>query len=148
MRKRTGCPNTVYWVRHEFFDIFKLAAIPSIWILSPNHKREKLRTRQRKKRKKAKKVSFLFFGHLFLSPKKGLSKRSSRLCTGRSRCGYKVERGGETKKRDSDTERACNCPKRRANYGPSSPVSIPTPGKSLAQIWVAKWRILENFAPS
>ncbi len=37
------------------------------------------------------------------------------------------------KKIDSDTERAHDCPKRHANYGPSLPVSIPTFGKSLAQ---------------
>ncbi len=45
------------------------------------------------------------------------------------------------KKRDRDTERACDGPKRRANYGLSLTVSIPTPGESLAQIWVAQWRI-------
>ncbi len=37
------------------------------------------------------------------------------------------------KNRDSDTERADDCPKRHANCGPSSPVSIPTLGESLAQ---------------
>ncbi len=42
------------------------------------------------------------------------------------------------KKRDSDTERAHDCPKRHANHGPSSPVSIPTLGESLAQFYVAQ----------
>ena len=38
------------------------------------------------------------------------------------------EKGRERqKKRDRDTERAHDGPKRCANYGPSSPVSIPTP---------------------
>ncbi len=45
------------------------------------------------------------------------------------------------KKRDRDAERAHDCPKRHANYGLSSPVSIPTLGESLAQMWVAQWRI-------
>ncbi len=45
------------------------------------------------------------------------------------------------KKRDSDTERANNSPKRHANCGPSSPVSIPTPGDSLAQVSLAQWHI-------
>ncbi len=52
------------------------------------------------------------------------------------------------KKRDSDTERAHDCPKWHANYGPSSPVSIPIFGESvvssncaiLAQIKRAKVR--------
>ncbi len=42
------------------------------------------------------------------------------------------------KKRNIDTERAHDCPKRHANYGPSSSVSIPTLGKSLAQFYVAQ----------
>ena len=48
--------------------------------------------------------------------------------------------------RDRDTERARDGPKRHTNYGPSSPASIPTPGESLAQIWVAQWRIQEDVA--
>ncbi len=49
------------------------------------------------------------------------------------------EKGRERqKKRDSDTERAHECPKRHANYGPSLPVYIPTFGKSLAQFYVAQ----------
>ena len=51
-----------------------------------------------------------------------------------------AKKRGRDKKRDSDTERASDGPKKGANYGPSSPVSIPTPGESLAQIWVAQWR--------
>ena len=48
------------------------------------------------------------------------------------------EKGRERqKKRDSDIERADDCPKRHANCGPSSSVSIPTLGESLAQNWVA-----------
>ena len=42
---------------------------------------------------------------------------------------------GRQKKRDRDTERACARTKRHANYGPSSPVSIPILVKTL-------WRIL------
>ncbi len=42
------------------------------------------------------------------------------------------------KKRDRDTERACDGPKRYANYGPSLPVSMPTLGESLAQIYVVQ----------
>ncbi len=44
------------------------------------------------------------------------------------------------KKKDRDTERARDCPKRHANYGPSLPVSIPTPGESLAQLRLAQRR--------
>ncbi len=42
------------------------------------------------------------------------------------------------KKRDNDTERAYDCPKRHANCGPSLPVSIPTLGESLVQVYVAQ----------
>ncbi len=49
------------------------------------------------------------------------------------------EKGRERqKKRDSVTERAHDCPKRHANYGPSLPVSIPTFGKFLPQFYVAQ----------
>ncbi len=49
------------------------------------------------------------------------------------------EKGRERqKKRDRNAERAHDCPKRHANYGPSSPVSIPTLGESLAQFYVAQ----------
>ncbi len=49
------------------------------------------------------------------------------------------EKGRERqKKRDSDIERADDCPKRHANCGPSSPVSIPTLGESLAHFYVAQ----------
>ncbi len=45
------------------------------------------------------------------------------------------EKGKERReKRDRDTERALDGPKRHANYGPSLHVSIPTPVKFLAQI--------------
>ncbi len=77
-------------------------------------------------------LSLLYYISLYIS------KRSARLCTGRSRCGYKGERGGEAKKRYRDTERARDGPKRHANYGPSLPVSIPTLGESLAQVWLAQ----------
>ena len=40
----------------------------------------------------------------------------------------KEEKGVRDKKRDRDTERAHDCPKRHANYGPSLPASIPTLG--------------------
>ncbi len=51
------------------------------------------------------------------------------------------EKGRERqKKRDRDTERASDGPKRHANYGPSWPVSIPTLGESLVQVWLAQWR--------
>ncbi len=42
------------------------------------------------------------------------------------------------KKRDSDTQRAHDCPKRHANCGPSSTVSIPTLDDSFAQVYVAQ----------
>ena len=49
------------------------------------------------------------------------------------------EKGRERqKKRDSDTERAHDCPKRHANCGPSLPVSIPTLDDSFAQVYVAQ----------
>ncbi len=49
------------------------------------------------------------------------------------------EKGREgEKKRDRGAERAHDCPKRHANYGPSSPVSIPTLGESLAQFYAAQ----------
>ena len=49
------------------------------------------------------------------------------------------EKGRERqKKRDCDTERAHDCPKRHANCGPSSPVSIPTLDNSFAQVYVAQ----------
>ncbi len=49
------------------------------------------------------------------------------------------EKGRERqKKRDSDTERAQDCPKRHANCGPSLPVSIPTLDDSFAQVYVAQ----------
>ncbi len=52
------------------------------------------------------------------------------------------EKGRERqKKRDREAVRAHDCPKRHANYGLSSPVSNPTLGESLAQMWVAQWRI-------
>ncbi len=50
------------------------------------------------------------------------------------------------KKRDSNTESVHNCPKWHANYGPSLPVSIPTPVESLAQMSQAQWRIKKGFA--
>ena len=50
----------------------------------------------------------------------------------------KEEKGVRGKKRDRDTGRACDGPKRHANYGPSLPVSIPTLGESLAQVYVAQ----------
>ncbi len=51
------------------------------------------------------------------------------------------EKGRERqKKRDRDTERARDGPKKSANYGPSPPVSIPTPCASLAQMRLAQWR--------
>ncbi len=94
----------IYWVRHEFFDIFKFAAIPLIWILLPNHEREKIRTRQRQKRKTPKKVIFSSFWTTFLGPKWAPWTWSARLCTGQSRCGYKEKREGETK-REIETQR-------------------------------------------
>ncbi len=50
----------------------------------------------------------------------------------------KEKKRGRDKKRDSDTERAHDSPKRHANYGLSSPVSIPTLGESLAQVCAAQ----------
>ncbi len=42
------------------------------------------------------------------------------------------------KKRDSATEKAYDYPKRHANYGLSSPVSIPTLGEFLTQVCAAQ----------
>ncbi len=105
----------MYWVRHEFFDIFKFAAIPLIWILSPNHKREKIRTRQRKKRKKPEKVRFLCFLALFFSPKDA-SPNDPRAYV-LAEVGAVIRQGvrKSKKKRDRGTGRACNGPKRHAN---------------------------------
>ncbi len=50
----------------------------------------------------------------------------------------KEEKGVRDKKRERETERARDCPKKHANYGPSLPASIPTLGKSLAQFYVAQ----------
>ncbi len=50
----------------------------------------------------------------------------------------KAKKRERNKNRDRDTERACDGPKRHANYGPSLPVSIPTLGESLAQFYVAQ----------
>ncbi len=119
----------------NFFTLLNLP--PFLWFeFYRQTKKGKNTHKRRTKKKKNKKVSlFLFFG-TFLE-----FKRSARLCTGRSRCGYKEEKRGRDQKRDRDTERARNDPKKCANYGLSLPVSIPTPGDSLAQIWLAQWRI-------
>ncbi len=77
---------------------------------------------------------FEFFGQ----PKWAPFKRSTRLCTGRSQCGYKEEKGVRDKKRDRHTENALDGSKRHANYGLSLPMSIPTLGESLAQFYVAQ----------
>ena len=50
----------------------------------------------------------------------------------------KEEKGVRDKKRDRDSERACDGLKRHANYGSSLPVSIPTLGEFLAQIYIAQ----------
>ncbi len=50
----------------------------------------------------------------------------------------KEEKRVRDKKRDRNTGRAHDGPKRHANYGPSLPVSIPTLGESLAQVCTAQ----------
>ena len=121
----------------NFYPLLKLPPFFYLYFYRQKIK-NKISSRQRKKRKNPKMWGFFRFWALFWGTKWGLSKRSARLCTGRSRCGYKGERGGEAKKRYRDTERARDGPKRHANYGPSLPVSIPTLGESLAQVWLAQ----------
>ncbi len=55
----------------------------------------------------------------------------------------KEAKGVRHKKRDRHTERAHDCQKRHANYGPSLPVSIPTLGESLARKFT--WRKLRKL---
>ncbi len=52
---------------------------------------------------------------------------------------------GRDKKTDRDKDRAHDCPKRHANYGLSSPVSIPTLGESLAQFYVAQFAQIKRI---
>ncbi len=89
--------------RHQFLLIFELAAIFLTWISCKNHKRKKYAQDQDKTEKTKNRV-FILFWATFSSPKSGLSKRSVRLCTGRSRCRYKQKREGETK-REIDTQK-------------------------------------------
>ncbi len=89
---------------------------------------------QDKKEKTQKERVLIIFGHIF-EPKMVTLKTIHALMYWPKSVPVKEKRREKQKKRDRDSERACGCRKRHANYGPSSPVSIPLLAKTL-------WRIL------
>ena len=120
-----------YWVRHEFLPIFEFAAIFLPLFLSSNDRKQKSVVNKDKKEKKPKSETLLFLGTFYESKMRPL--QTIRALMYWPKPVPVMEKGRERqKKRDRVTERACDGPKRGANYGPSLPVSIPTLGESLA----------------
>ncbi len=93
-----------------------------------------------KTEKKTKIVFFTIFGYFFGAQNEASPNDPRAYVLAEVGAVIRKREGESKKKRDRYTERACGGPKRGANYGPSSPVSIPTLDESLAQVWLAQWR--------
>ncbi len=97
----------------------------------------KIYSRQRQKRKKDQKNILLFLGH-FIWAQNGHLENDPRAYVLAKVGAVKCKKERIDKKRDRDTERARDGPKRHANYGPSLSVSIPSNGESVVSLNCAK----------
>ncbi len=134
-----------YWLHHEFLSTFKIAAFSFLKFYRQAKNWENMQKNKDTWGKIPKRVWNYFWVFFWVQNEDPSNDPCPDVL---AEVGVVLTYGvGERKKkRDTETERAFDGTKKYDNCWPSLPVSILTPGESLAQIWVARWHIEEDLA--